>query len=229
MAKSIQRLRAIELRKQGKRITDISEIVGISKSTVSRWCKEVILTSDQVEILELSSRKVRYRTILEIAQRKHLKRQGEISVLNEEGASLLEGKLTKREFIVLGAALYWGEGIKSGRAGLINSNPKIIRIFILWLYEVFSIDKKQLSITLRINAQHQYRAEIIKKFWSKELGIPLTQFANTLFLHTTFKKKYESDDTYFGTVTVRVKNGGDFLHKILGLISGISDAIRYNL
>jgi hypothetical protein len=58
--------------------------------------------------------------------RQALEKEAEIERLLAEGRDLI-GRLTEREFLVAGAALYAGEGTKrDGAVGFANSDPRMI-------------------------------------------------------------------------------------------------------
>lgn len=226
MARSTERLQAIVLRKKGESIIAIARKLSVSKSTVSGWCTGIILSNKQIANLEKQAGAVRYKTILEIAKRKHDRREKEISELEQLGVKRLSGRISNKELMMLGIALYWGEGIKVQKTGLINSDPAILKIFILWLEKIWDVPKSRLILTIRLNSAHQHRTKIVEQYWSETLDIPLDQFNRTLFIDVVHKKKYNNEDRYFGTVTVYVKNGCDLNHTLLGLISGIKDVLK---
>jgi transposase len=47
MAKTKEKQKAVILRKRGKSINEIAHTLGVSKSSVSTWCRDVILTESQ--------------------------------------------------------------------------------------------------------------------------------------------------------------------------------------
>ncbi|TSC88014.1 MAG: Uncharacterized protein G01um10147_245 [Microgenomates group bacterium Gr01-1014_7] len=51
MAKSLLRLEAHKLRKKGISVRKIAQTLGISKSTISHWTRDIILTVEQLEAL----------------------------------------------------------------------------------------------------------------------------------------------------------------------------------
>lgn len=226
MARSAERIQAIALRKKGKSIIEISRELSVSKASVSRWCMGIVLSEEQIANLEKNRSAVRYQVILEIAKRKHEKRENEILKLRHTGAKYAGKKMSQKELMMLGSALYWGEGIKNRRTGLINSNPGLLKVFILWLEKIWNVPKSRLILTIRLNSAHKHRVKTIEKYWSETLGIPLDQFSRTLFIDVVHKKKYDNEDKYFGTVTVYVKNGGNLNHILLGLISGIEKSLQ---
>ena len=52
MAKSILRLKARGMRKAGKSVRDIARQLNVSKSSISLWVRDIILTVEQLEKLQ---------------------------------------------------------------------------------------------------------------------------------------------------------------------------------
>jgi len=48
MAKSILRLKARELRQEGESIIVIAKKLSISKGTISKWCRDMVLSEEQL-------------------------------------------------------------------------------------------------------------------------------------------------------------------------------------
>lgn len=87
--------------------------------------------------------------------------------------------LTKRE----GLILFWCEGDRPKdnlrKVQLTNSEPLILKYFVLWLEEFFGVPRKSMKLRLHLwRGSDEMRA---KRFWSKRLGIPLTNFTKTWF------------------------------------------------
>ena len=84
-------------------------------------------------------------------------------------------KVTKE----LGLMLYWGEGDKAKDyfVAVTNTNPKILKYFLFWFRKYFEIEEKRLKCRLYIwNNLNEVKA---KKFWSRELNIPSSQFTKS--------------------------------------------------
>jgi hypothetical protein len=85
------------------------------------------------------------------------------------------GRLSEREFLVAGAALYWGEGAKTdGCVKLANSDPGLIEFFLRWLRHFFAVDESRLRVWLYLHRGLDLGAA--NAFWSELTQIPLTQF-----------------------------------------------------
>ena len=79
----------------------------------------------------------------------------------------------------LGLMLYWGEGDKStfDNVALTNSNPNIMKYFIVWLRKYFEIDEKRIKCRLYI--WKNIDENQAKKFWSKTLNVPIKNFTKS--------------------------------------------------
>lgn len=222
MAKSKQKNIAIGLRRKGKSIKDIAKKLGIAKSTVSFWCKDIELTPEQIEKLQKRmATKGSYENRLKGARVQHERRLKQIEELQEKGFNLIK-KLSREEILLIGAALYWGEGTKKeGRAKLINSDLRMVKFIINWFQYIWGIPKSQLTLQVLINKVHEGRVEEVEEFWSYMLGIPRNQFTKTTLVKRRNRKKYSNFSNHYGTVTVSVRRGSDLRHIINGLITGI--------
>ena len=71
---------------------------------------------------------------------------GEIEALLEEGRERIP-RLSKREFLIAGAALYAREGCKTdGDVGFANSDPRMMAFFCAWLRRFFDVDESRLRL-----------------------------------------------------------------------------------
>lgn len=95
--------------------------------------------------------------------------------------------------------LYWGEGAKTGNVALANSNPEMVALFVRFLKQICGIDPKRLHAVLHLYSDHDELS--LKKFWSKKIGIPVSQFYRS-HLHTNTKGSYKKKSQY-GTVSVQ--------------------------
>ncbi len=224
MAKSAQRLEAINLRKQGESVRDISKKVGVAKSTVSLWTRDIILSVDQLE-------KLRQKRL--IGQEKG----SLLGALKQKNARLLKAKiyktqgelefkvLTPREVLIAGLSLYWAEGSKKQRRiELCNSDAQMIKFFLHWLKTSYDIPIEEISCYVGINEAHKKREADVRKYWSDQTGIPLSNFAKTSFKKYPLKKVFENFNEHFGTLSVKVKSPARIFYKIIGQIHGISMA-----
>jgi hypothetical protein len=96
------------------------------------------------------------------------RRQAEVDTLLEEGRERV-GRLSERQFLVAGVALYAGEGAKGdGSVVFSNTDPRMVAFFCSWLRYVFDIDETRLRIRLYLHQVLDLAAAIT--FWSELTG-----------------------------------------------------------
>ena len=102
MAKFREKIKAQELRQQGKSIKEIAKFLGVSKSSISIWCRDIVLTAEQIESLQKRmSTKGSYEARLKGARTQHERRLQQIKRLQEEGFKIIES-LSKRDLLLIG-------------------------------------------------------------------------------------------------------------------------------
>lgn len=157
--------RARELRAESWTLQDIATELGVSKSSVSRWVRDVDFLP--------RARSRGHRSMKPHPM--HVAKLAEIQRCIREGRERV-GAMSEREFLVLGLALYAGEGAKTdGSVRFANSDPRLIAIFLMWLRRFFEVDESRLR--LRLYLHDGLDIETANVFWSHLTNIPLNQFA----------------------------------------------------
>jgi hypothetical protein len=163
--KLAERQQARQLRRAGLPLAEIAERIGVSKSSVSLWVRDVEFDTPVARVA-----RGRRRDPNALQRRK----QGEIDRLLEEGRARI-GRLSAREFLVAGVALYAGEGSKrDGSVVFANSDPRMVAFFCSWLRHFFEVDESRLRVRLYLHQELDLAAAIA--FWSELTGIPASQF-----------------------------------------------------
>lgn len=226
MAKYALRIKARQMRSQGESVKRIASLLGVSRSTSSVWVRDIVMSVEQLEKLKQRSitGSERGRMLGSLVQKQ--RRIQRIEQSKKYGKKLL-GKLVHREFFLVGIALYWAEGCKKVRkVHFSNSDPRMINFMIEWLEMFLGIKKDRLIAVVGINVIHKQREEIVKTYWVKTTGIPLSQFRKTSFKHTKAHKVYENFDNHYGTLSIEVLKPAEFYYKILGLVEGLAECQR---
>lgn len=221
MAKYELRIQAENLRRKGKSMKEITSTLGVSKGSVSLWTRDVLLTTSQMQELKKKMKKGAKlgRMKILLARKEHREKIKQEAINN--GLIRLKN-LKEREFLIAGLALYWGEGSKKTQeVEFCNSDPKMIKFLIDWLFYFFEIDKSRIKCKLGINESHRKRELLVKNFWSKEIDIPSTQFLKTNFKKTANKKVYANFDQHYGVLTISILKPTITYHKIIGLIEAL--------
>ena len=156
---------ARQLRRTGLPLAEIALRVGVSKSSVSLWVRDVEFAAP---IRPLTRGRRRDPNALQ------RRRQAEIERLLAEGRARI-GRLSEREFLVAGVALYAGEGSKAdGQVRFVNSDPRMVVFFCTWLRHFYRVDEARLRLSLYLHQGLDLVAATA--YWSALTGIPEAQF-----------------------------------------------------
>jgi hypothetical protein len=165
-----EQVRARALRAEAWTLQDIAAELGVSKSSVSLWVRDVPFTPDTQRTAE--RRAIARSRGPNVLQRR---KQAEIEEMNDAGLCRL-GELGRQAFLASGAALYAGEGAKTdGSVRFANSDPKMIAFFCAWLREFFEVDESRLRVRLYLH--EGLDLEAATRHWSRVTRIPEKQFA----------------------------------------------------
>lgn len=215
--------KAIQLRKHGFSYNLIAGKLGVSKSTLSSWLKEIPFTPNKevwnrIKTGPLKSGRIR-----------HNKRVKDISRIKKEAKKQL-GEITERDLWMLGLGLYLGEGSKTYEiVRIINSDPKIIKLAISWFKDICKLNNRNITVAI-----HLYPDNDIDKcltYWSKNINIPLVQFRKTQIDRRIGKSSKKSRKLPYGTAHVTITSNGnpDFgvnLHRrIMGWLESTLDQV----
>lgn len=222
MAYTQIREKAIALRKKGESINTISKSLGAKKSTVSYWCKDILLSKDQINALLEKQRREGIKGSFQYYEKLRKERIKRCVQLMQKGVSDV-GSLSKRDLFISGLSLYWAEGYKKGNeVGFTNSDPKMIVLFLKWLKEIYGINSDSLIFRISINNMHKDRVNKVIGYWTKLLKVEEKQFTKTSLIRTISKKVYSNHENYFGTLRVKIRRGSALRERILGSIQEIS-------
>ena len=170
MALREKKAEAIRMRKEGASYSYIKEKIKVSKSSLSLWLHNMPLSERRLRELR-DNNSVR---IERFSNTMRLKRENRWAEVRKRAAKDI-GKLNKRELLIAGLFLYWGEGGKTKPATttVSNTDPAVLLFFIYWL-ESLGVPKHRLRVHMHLYADMDVPSEL--KYWSKTLGLPLTAF-----------------------------------------------------
>ena len=155
---------ARQLRSAGLTLAEIAGRLGVSRSSVSVWVKDVELAGP------IRRGGPRRRGPNALQRRK----QAEIEEGLEWGRALI-GQLSERDLLIAGTALYAEEGSKGdGRIRFANTDPAMVRLFMAWLRRFFEPDEDRLRATVYLHQGLDLMAA--EQHWSGVTGIPVGRF-----------------------------------------------------
>ncbi len=227
MSKSIEKLQALKLRRQGWSIKDIATELKISRGSASLWCQGIQLTTLQKEKL-----KAKQIAAGSAGRQKgvEMNRKKRVDAITEAG-NWAEQKIKEvrtSDLFFLGLGIYWGEGVKSrsGQATVVNSDPYILKVMLRWFEECLEIPRSDFRPYVYVASQHKSRGHIIMKYWENELDLPREQFKSTIYLEQRPKQRYENHDNYYGVVALRVAKSTNLKYRILALLKTVSKRLE---
>ncbi len=170
MALREKKSEAIKMRKDGASYSQIKERLKVSKSSLSLWLHDMPLSEKRLrELRDWSAVRIE-----KFQNTMRGKREDRWRKVRKRAAKDIK-TLSKRELLIAGLFLYWGEGGKTMLAStsLSNTDPAMLRFFIFWL-QAFGVSKNRLRVHIHLYADMDIKKEL--RYWSKALDLPLTSF-----------------------------------------------------
>jgi hypothetical protein len=188
-----------ELRGQGLSYGEIMELIPVKKSTLATWCRDVVLTDEQIAAIK--ERRAPLPGIPRNTNRKRLAEIAELrAIARAEAANLLSDPLW-----MAGLVLYRAEGSK-GRNGvsLANTDPCALRLFIRWV-RTYMDPLARFSLHMHLHEGNEEAAA--RENWRRETGLHEANF------HKTFIKPegtgHRKNSHVHGVCAVRLRRPAD--------------------
>ncbi|MEV5597340.1 hypothetical protein [Streptomyces sp. NPDC052496] len=221
-AKDGARARARELRGQGMTYDAIQMELGVSKSSISLWVRDMPRpprrTREQASAIAKRGWEETLRRRDEERQRTKREAAGQI------------GGMSDRDLFVTGVGLYWSEGTKSKphspqeRVTFTNSDPGMIQLFLAWL-ALLDVAPERLQFRVHIHESADVTAA--EQYWARLVGVDVADFARTtLKKHNPRTVRKNVGEGYHGCLVVRVRQSADLYRRIEGWWYGIVGGVR---
>lgn len=176
--------KAIALRKQGLSYREIENLLLVPRSTLSHWLRDIKLSDEQNQRLTQNYGNGLIKARVKASQWHKAQKVLRLQKAKDEAESVLKEIVINDNLVELAAAmLYLGEGAKNNTTAIGNSNPLILKFFIAVLRKKYGLSLEQIRCELHLRADQ--KPGEIKEYWSKELGLPLTNFRTIVFDHRT--------------------------------------------
>jgi hypothetical protein len=182
-------------------VKEIARIIGVSRSSVSLWVRDIELTSEQHAAL-------RERNPAYNGQR------------NGAAENARRGRIRRRRFQqrgriaarcrnpghIAGCMLYWAEGSRTRtRVEFVNSDPEMVRFFVRFLREAFGVRSEKFVVTCNLFADHEERQHDIERFWLDLLELPDSCLRkSTVNRYSRYSKKKRKNKLPYGTCRICV-------------------------
>jgi transcriptional regulator with XRE-family HTH domain len=197
--KTAERLRARELRADGLSVKQIERELGVSRSSVSVWVRDVPLDDERRALLVARSR----LGPIVAAERKAERARDRRRVHQEDGRRLARERDTS---YAAGCMLYWAEGSKArNKVQLTNSDPELLVHFAAFLRMHFHVAPASMRLACNLFADHVERQREIERFWLHRLQLPPSSLTKSMVnVWSKYSEKKRKGMLPYGTAKLTV-------------------------
>jgi len=201
---------------------EIAHTLGVAKSSVSYWVRDVALSKSQRKQLNKNSHSV------DAIEKRRLSRlantQKRRNIIMADAMKEVD-VFVKNPLWCVGVALYWGEGGKTQTTTrLSNSDPAVITVIMRFFREVCLVPEEKFRGHVHTFA-HQ-NADKAVRYWSEISGIPKNQFFKT-YVKKSSASKHKRNTLPNGTLQVYAHDTIVFF-RIMGWIEALKNKKLYD-
>lgn len=214
---------AIKLRSQGHSYTEILKSVNVLKGTLSGWLKNIKLNNRQSERLRSKNEYARHLGSIAL-RNKRIDKTNQII----EKSKLEIKKIDLNNLKIIGTVLYWAEGSKqnenrpSKELIFTNSDPKMIRIYLLWLDKCLFVKPENIKFEIYIHETYKKKPNQLSIYWSEVTKFPKVSLSKIYFKKNKINSLRKNKGVgYHGVLRITVRKSTDLNRRISGLVEGI--------
>lgn len=184
---------AVQMRQTGISIKTIEQELGIPRSTLSGWFKNIQLTESQQEILAENSAQGLKQAQEKASDWHRTQKANRLIEMELATKTFLDG-IEMNDLVSLELALaflYLGEGSKrNSHTSLGSSDPHIARFYIEAIERLYGVPRNKFRCWLHLRADQN--AKELTEYWAHELNLPSTNFGKPSFdARTSDKPTYQ--------------------------------------
>lgn len=223
------REQAIKLRLEKEcSYSEIRKRLGVPKSTLSGWLRELPLTKERILELQRDNLKRNEAKIERYRNTMRKRRDKKDSEVYRKYKKQFH-KISKDTLFATGLSLYLAEGSKTDyyTIALANTDSGILKFFIKWLNDFLRIPKEKIRVGLHLYENMDVKREL--RFWKNELGLERSQFYKPWI--SKFKKGSFSYKESFrhGTCKIYVCGGEKKRELMMAIRAFIDSALNKNM
>jgi transcriptional regulator with XRE-family HTH domain len=197
--KTAEREQARKLRReQGVSVKELAKLLGVARSSVSLWVRDIELTEAQYFALRrrMGGRidGSRENAIRALERRREAQDQGRKAA---QRADLLH---------VAGCMLFWAEGSRSrNRVQFVNSDPAMVKFFLRFLRKFYGVPDEKVVVTCNLFADHVEGQHDIEQYWLDLLRLPRGCLRkSTVNAYSKYSQKKRRNRLPYGTCRLTV-------------------------
>ena len=207
------------LRRKGCSVREIAIKTRCSKSSISKWVRNIPLTEMQIGRLKSNQDIGRAKAAQHLNSPKQKWQRIREGITSQTSHEIAVSRL-EVDLKIIGTILYWAEGYKATRnmVSFSNSDPAMIKVMMRFFKKVCKVPDMKFRGVVYIHPHlNKNKAE---RFWAETSGIPLKQLYKT---QTTVSKasKQKKDTLPLGTFNIVISDTC-LRARIEGWLSGIN-------
>ena len=230
-----RRNRALRLRIGGKSYSEIQKEIKVSKSTLSLWLRDVVLSDKARARLNKRMNEEGAKMFLKMSKLQTKNAEERAKTAHNAGKKMMLD-LRESDILIVGVVLYWAEGykrlkVRDGRERMdhkisfVNSDADMISIFIRFLLETLKVPSEKVHLSMRLYAH--INEKDARAYWMRATGLSSESFYKTTYLISGASKGVRPYNRLpWGTLQVEVCNTSQF-HHLLGMISGVKEYLLH--
>jgi hypothetical protein len=182
-------------------VKEIEHHLGVARSSVSLWVRDVALSDAARERLFRRTRLgPQVAAVRKAARAREVRRW-----YQDDGRALAH---IQDPVYAAGCMLYWAEGSKSRNAAQIcNADPEVIVYFAQFLRRYFDVAPNRMRLALNLFADHEQTQRQIEDFWLGRLSLPRTSLTKTrINSYSKYSQKKRCGKLPYGTARLTVSS-----------------------
>ena len=177
---------------------ELAALLGVSRSSISLWVRDIELTAEQYEALRgrMGARIDGSRANALIARERRRQAQA--------GG---RARAKRSELLhAIGCMLFWAEGSRGRNAvEFVNSDPEMIRLFVNFLRSCYAVPDTKIAVTCNLFADHEARQRDIEDFWLRLVRLPRSRLRkSSVNRYSKYSQKKRRNKLPYGTCRIRV-------------------------
>ena len=175
---------------------EIAGLVGVSRSSVSAWVRDIVLTPEQHEALRQRNPAYNGQRLGQIA-RSRIAREQRLRWQEERRQQARLGNAVH----AAGCMLFWAEGDKMRTAVRVsNSDPDLLRYFLDFLRRFYLESDAAVRIHCNLFADHVERQHEIERFWLATLRLEPSALGKSIVnVYSKYSQKKRRNTLPYGT------------------------------
>jgi hypothetical protein len=195
-------------------LRDIAERLGVSKSSVSLWCRDIELSADQEAVLRaknpaLNGQLLGMRVRRERCRLHRIEAQEHGRELARDGDPIHRG----------GCMLYWAEGSKTRNAvQIVNSDADLLVTFLRFLRQCYAVPDEAVTFSVNCFLGNGLTLDEIQDWWLARLELPSSCLRRAVVNRpSSASKRLKGNVLPYGTGRLTV-HSTDVIQSIYGAI-----------